>query len=57
MVKQGATLSQVDKTVKMNVTVPGSLRDLLEKRACQESRTLSNMVTVLLREAMKNKAA
>ena len=49
-------MPNMDLTVKMHVTVPGSLRAALEKQAEAEGRTLSNMVTVLLKEAIKKAA-
>ena len=53
MVNECITMPNMDLTVKMTVTVPGSLRVALEKQAEVEGRTLSNMVTVLLKEAIK----
>ena len=47
------TMPNMDLTVKMTVTIPGPLRVALEKRAEEEGRTLSNMVTYLLKEAIK----
>jgi hypothetical protein len=48
----------MDKTVKMTVTVPGSLLKEAKKLAKEEHRNLSNMVTYLLKKGMeKEKAA
>jgi len=45
------------KTAVLTVTVPVELRRDLEKIAAKDQRNLSNMVTVLLQEALKAKAA
>lgn len=50
-------MQDMNKTVKMNVTVPAGLRAALETRASAEGRNLSNMVTVLLKEAMEKRKA
>ena len=44
-------------TEKFTVTLPRDLAKLIRELAQQESRNVSNMTTVLLREAVKNKAA
>jgi len=53
VVKPGETIRPMDKTVKMHVTVPAWLRAELEARAAKESRNLSNMVTLLLKQGVK----
>jgi len=45
------------KTEKFTVTLPQDLAKQVRELAKQESRNVSNMATVLLREAVKNKAA
>ncbi len=45
------------KTEKMTVTVPKDLKQKLKDRAEKENRNFSNMVTVLLSEAVKKQAA
>jgi len=45
------------KTEKMTVTVPKDLKQKLKVRADKEGRNFSNMVTVLLSKAVKEKAA
>jgi metal-responsive CopG/Arc/MetJ family transcriptional regulator len=45
------------KTEKFTVTLPQDLAKQVRELAKQESRNVSNMTTVLLREAIKNKAA
>lgn len=45
------------KTEKFTVTLPQDLAKQVRDLAKQESRNVSNMTTVLLREAIKNKAA
>jgi hypothetical protein len=43
------------KTIKFTVTVPPELKLQIVQRAEQENRNVSNMVVVLLTEALKTK--
>jgi hypothetical protein len=48
----------MEKTVKMTVTVPGSVLEEAKKMAAAQQRNLSNMVTVLIKKGLdKEKAA
>ena len=51
-------MASMDKTVKMTVTVPGSVLDEAKRLAQAEHRNLSNMVTYLIKKGLeKEKAA
>ena len=45
------------RTEKFTVTLPADLKRQIKELAQKENRNVSNMATVLLREAIKNKAA
>jgi len=47
----------VMKTEKFTVTLPADLKAKVREQALKENRNVSNMTTVLLTEALKNKAA
>ena len=50
MVKQADTLNGLDKTVKVNVTVPASIIGKIRAESKRQQRTLSNMVTLILKD-------
>jgi hypothetical protein len=52
LVKQGNTMADMDKTVKMTVTIPKGLLEQLKAEAKAEDRNLSNMVCVLIRKSI-----
>jgi len=45
------------KTEKFTVTLPADLKAKVREMAIKENRNVSNMTTVLLTKALKNKAA
>jgi hypothetical protein len=51
-VERGNTMPDMDKTVKMTVTIPTALLEQLKARARAEERNLSNMVCVLVRKGI-----
>jgi hypothetical protein len=57
MVKRGATMRGMDKTVKMNVTIRAGLLEQVKALAEKDNRNLSNMVTHLIQKGLKSKAA
>lgn len=45
------------KTQKISVTIPENLLDHVRKMAASEKRSVSNMLSKIIAEAVKNKAA
>lgn len=45
-------MADMDKTVKMTVTIPKGLLEQLKAEAKAEDRNLSNMVCVLIRKSI-----
>jgi predicted DNA binding CopG/RHH family protein len=50
-------MANMDKALKISVSIPQSVVEAIKKRAKLEGRTFSNMVTLILREAENKKAA
>ncbi len=56
MVRKGTKIGKMDKAEKVSLSITGSVLDAVKVRAEAEGRTLSNMVTVLLKDAIKKAA-
>lgn len=57
MVGKSKKLGSMDRATKVSVSIPHSVVEAVRKQAAAEGRTFSNMVTKLLKEAGKEKAA
>jgi len=57
MVLQGGKIEKMDRVKKISVSIPESVVDQVADLAEKDSRSLSSMLTVLVKEALKNKAA
>jgi len=58
IVKLGATMKDMNKTEKMNVTIQIGLKQQVKELAEKQKRNLSNMVSHLIKQGLeKEKAA
>ena len=58
IVKLGATMKDMNKTEKMNVTIQIGLKQQVKELAEKQNRNLSNMVSHLIKQGLeKEKAA
>jgi len=57
VVRQGYTVADMDKTVKMTVTIKRGLLSQVKAMSEKDNRNLSNMVTHLIQKGMKKEKA